>query len=141
AAAHDMTTKQLLELNPDYKADTVLQLGDELNVTKFEPFVEVEAHFESKRKEPIPFKTIKEQDKTLLKGEKKVTQKGVDGEKVVTELIRKQNGEVVGRYIQEETVTAEPTDKVLVVGTKVIASRETGSFVWPAVGGYISSHM
>lgn len=123
AAAHDMTTKQLLELNPDYKADTVLQLGDELNVTKFEPFVEVEAHFESKRKEPIPFKTIKEQDKTLLKGEKKVTQKGVDGEKVVTELIRKQNGEVVGRSIQEETVTAEPTDKVLVVGTKVIASR------------------
>ncbi|MEK3937262.1 peptidoglycan DD-metalloendopeptidase family protein [Sporosarcina sp. FSL W7-1349] len=141
AAAHDMTTKQLLELNPDYKADTVLQLGDELNVTKFEPFVEVEAHFESKRKEPIPFKTIKEQDKTLLKGEKKVTQKGVDGEKVVTELIRKQNGEVVGRSIQEETVTAEPTDKVLVVGTKVIASRGTGSFVWPAVGGYISSHM
>ncbi|MFS0575815.1 M23 family metallopeptidase [Sporosarcina sp. 179-K 3D1 HS] len=141
AAAHNMTTKQLLDLNPGYKLDSVLQLGDELNVTKLEPFVEVEAHFESKRTESIPFKTIKEQDKTLLKGEKKVTQKGVNGEKVVTELIRKQNGEIVGRSLQEETVIEEPTDKVLVVGTKVIASRGTGSFVWPAVGGYISSHM
>lgn len=141
AAAHNMTTKQLLELNPEYKMDSVLHLGDELNVTKLEPFVEVEAHYETKRVEPIPFKTIKEPDKTLLKGEKKVTQKGVNGEKIVTEMIRKQNGEVVGRSVQEETVIEEPTDKVLVVGTKVIASRGTGSFVWPAVGGYISSPM
>src|SRR5690606_32192204 len=45
ASAHNMKTQQLLDLNPNITEDTLLQIGDELNVTVLEPFVEVEAHY------------------------------------------------------------------------------------------------
>ena len=81
AAAHQMTTAKLLELNPGFTVDTVLQLEDELNVTAIEPYVEVEVHYETRQKEVITHKDVTEEDDTIIKGEKKVTQEGKDGEK------------------------------------------------------------
>ncbi|WP_318616556.1 peptidoglycan DD-metalloendopeptidase family protein [Sporosarcina sp. YIM B06819] len=141
AAAHDMTTAKLLELNPGLTVDTVLQLEDELNVTVIEPYVEVEVHYETRQKEVIPHKVRTEEDSSVYKGEKKVTQEGKDGEKDVTRLIRKRNGKTLGSSVIEEEILVEATDAVTVVGTKVMPSRGTGSFVWPTVGGYVSSQM
>ena len=141
AAQHNMTTAKLLELNPGYTADSVLSLGKELNVTDTEPYVEVEVHYETKDKQPIKFKNITEKDDTLYKGEKKVTQKGSNGEKIITKLVRKQNGKTLGSSVTDERIISEAKDKVTVVGTKVIPSRGTGTFAWPAVGGYVSSKM
>lgn len=141
AAAHQMTTAQLLELNPGYTADTLLQLGDKLNVTVTEPYVEVEVHYEAKNKQTIEYNEIIEKDSSMFKGEKKVTQKGSDGEKIVTKYIRKQNGQTVGSDVIDEKVLVEATDKVMLVGTKVMPSRGTGTFTWPTVGGYVSSKM
>ena len=42
---------------------------------------------------------LTEKDSSLFKGEKKVTQEGSDGEKEVTELIRKRNGQIIGRSV------------------------------------------
>ena len=70
-----------------------------------------------------------------------MTQKGSDGEKEITEIIRKRNGQIIGRSVLEEKVLVEPKDQITVVGTKVMPSRGTGSFTWPAVGGYVSSQM
>lgn len=141
AVAHQMTTAKLLELNPGYTVDSILKLGDELNVTTTEPYVELEVHYETKNKQPIKHKEIIEKDDSLYKGEKKVTQKGSDGEKLVTKYVRKQNGRIVGSDITDEKVLVEATDKVLVIGTKVMPSRGTGAFKWPTVGGYVSSQM
>lgn len=141
ASAHQMTTAKLLELNPGYTVNTLLQLGDELNVTVTEPYVEVEVHYEAKNKQTIKHKEITEKDSSMFKGEKKVTQKGSDGEKIVTKYIRKRNGQTVGSDVIDEKILVEPTDKVLVVGTKVMPSRGTGTFVWPTAGGYVSSQM
>ena len=140
ANSHDMSTAKLLDLNPGITAETVIQPGDEFNVTILEPFVEVEVHYESRTIQTIKHKTITEQDSSLYKGDSKVSQKGSDGQKDVTELIRKRNGRIVGSSVQEEKVLVEPKEQITKVGTKVIPSRGTGSFQWPADGGYISSH-
>jgi len=141
AADHNMATTKLLELNPGFTEDKILRLGDKLNVTAVEPYVEVEVHYETKTKEAIKYAKITEEDNTLYKGEKKVTKKGSDGEKIVTELIRKRDGQTVGRSVSEEKIIAEAVDKVTVVGTKVMPSRGSGTFIWPASGGYVSSQM
>ena len=141
AAAHNMTMAKLLELNPGFTADKILKVGDELNVTAIEPYVEVEVHYETKVKETIKYKTLTEKDSSLYKGEKKVIKKGSDGEKMVTELIRKQNGQTIGRSVSEENIIAEAVNKVTVVGSKVMPSRGSGTFIWPASGGYVSSKM
>lgn len=141
AADHNMTTTKLLELNPGFTVDKLLRLGEELNVTAIEPYVEVEVHYETKTKEAIKYATLTEEDSSIYKGEKKVTKKGSDGKKIVTELIRKRNGQTIGRSISDENIIAEAVDKVIVVGTKVMPSRGSGTFIWPASGGYVSSQM
>ena len=141
ANAHDMSSDQLMELNPGVTHNTILQIGQELNVTMFAPFIEVEAIYESKEIQPIQFKKMTEKDETQYKGEEKVKSVGKDGKKSVTYSVRKKHGEVIGKSVAEEHVIEEPVHEVTIVGTKVIPSRGTGNFVWPADGGYVSSQM
>ncbi|MFC5601679.1 peptidoglycan DD-metalloendopeptidase family protein [Sporosarcina koreensis] len=141
ASAHNMSTAKLMEINPGITEDSLLQIGRELIVTALEPYIEVEAHYESKEIAPIQFKKLTEKDASQFKGEKKVKQKGSDGKKSVTHQIRKKNGKVIGKSVMEEHVLEEPVHEVTVVGTKVIPSRGTGNFKWPADGGYVSSQM
>ena len=49
--------------------------------------------------------------------------------------------EELGSSVTDERIISEAKDKVTVVGTKVMPSRGTGTFTWPAVGGYVSSKM
>ncbi|WP_172370288.1 M23 family metallopeptidase [Sporosarcina jiandibaonis] len=141
ANAHGMATAKLLEINPGLNENSVIKPGEKINVTKLEPLVEVKAYFESKKRETISYKKVSKDDNNLNKGDRKVTKKGSDGEKVVTEQIIKQNGKVIGKKELEEEIIVEPTDEITVVGTKVMPSRGEGSFKWPAVGGYVSSKM
>lgn len=141
AKKHQMTTAKIIELNEGLTAETVLQIGDALNVTVTEPYVELEVHYESKSRQKIAYEKIEEKDETLYKGDNKVKQKGQDGEKVVSEYIREKNGQVIGKSVTEEQILSEPVEEITIVGTKVMSSRGTGSFQWPTVGGYISSHM
>ncbi|WP_210471428.1 G5 domain-containing protein [Sporosarcina sp. 6E9] len=141
ANKHGMATAKLLKINPGLSDKSVIKPGDKLNVTILEPLVEVEVYFESKKRETISFKKVSKNDKSLNKGDKKVIQKGSDGEKVVTEEIVKLNGKVIGKKEIDKKIVIEPKDEITVVGTKVMPSRGEGSFAWPAVGGYISSKM
>ncbi|QUW20620.1 M23 family metallopeptidase [Sporosarcina sp. Marseille-Q4063] len=141
ANKHGMATAKLLEINPGLNDKSVIKPGEKVNITILEPLVEVKVYFESKKRETISYKKVSKNDKSLNKGDKKVTQKGSDGEKVVTEEIIKLNGKVIGKNELEKEVLVEPKDEITVVGTKVMPSRGEGSFKWPAVGGYVSSKM
>ncbi|KAA0948826.1 M23 family metallopeptidase [Sporosarcina sp. ANT_H38] len=141
ATAYNMTMANLLELNPTLTADTVINTGEELTVTAMKPYVEVEVHYEAKKKKKIKYTTITKKDSSLFKGEENVMHQGSNGEKIVTELIREQNGQAIGKSVTEEKVIAEAVNEVTVVGTKVVPSRGSGTFMWPASGGYVSSQM
>lgn len=141
AKAHGLTTAQLLELNPGLTVNSVLQIGQQLNITVEKPFLSVKAVYEKKKVETIDFANIVEEDPTMLKGEKVVKQEGTVGKKEVTYLIIEENGVRTERAQTAVNVLVEPENRIVVVGTKVIPSVGTGIFAWPAEGGYISSQM
>ncbi len=140
AVEHDLSLQEILALNPSITEDSLLQIGDELNVTVYEPVVKVIVEETSKVKEEIPYQTKTEDDANMWRGDTKVQQSGQKGERVVSYSITRENGRTVQRQIINENVTKEPVDRVVKRGTKVSASRGTGQLAWPAVGGYISSY-
>ncbi|MFD1447911.1 peptidoglycan DD-metalloendopeptidase family protein [Oceanobacillus profundus] len=141
AGKYDLTTEELLELNPDLTDETVLKIDQEINVTEYDAFAQVVVTEKQAVEESIPFKTEVIESEDMYKGEEKVKQEGKDGKKEVLYEIKKQNGKQTAKESLDEAVTEEPINKVVIKGTKVISSRGTGDMVWPAVGGYISSHL
>lgn len=141
AQKHGLTTAELLALNPGITVETVLQIGQALNVTVAKPLVTLEMKQEKKVTDKIPFKKIVEEDSTMYKGEKVIKQQGVNGRKETSYLLTSENGTRISKVALEEEIIQQPVDEIEVVGTKVISSRGTGEFTWPTVGGYISSGM
>jgi len=92
AKKHNLTTSELLALNPDVTVDTVLQVGQELNVTVAKPFVNLEVKKKKKVADVIPFKKVVEEDPTMYKGEKVVKQEGANGKKETTYALTSENG-------------------------------------------------
>lgn len=141
ASKYDLSLETLLKLNPSIKEDSLIQIGQELNVTELKPFVDVVVLKQEKKEETIAHQTEVVESDELFKGDEKVREQGSDGKKVVQYAIEIRNGNVVKRDVLEEEVTKEPVNKVIVKGTKVVPSRGTGNLAWPTVGGYISSNV
>lgn len=141
AKKYDLKLADLLALNPDITENTTLKIGQDLNVTVLKPLVSVEVVYENLNEEEIPFTVVTEEDSTMLKGQTKVTQQGVNGKKETNYKLVYVNGVIASKTPQSETIISEPIEKIVVNGTKVIPSLGTGSFVWPTNGGYISSTM
>lgn len=141
AIAHNLSTNELLSLNPGLTEDSLLQINQELNVTALKAFVDVIIHEAQVKREEIPYQNETIENSSMFKGDKKVKQEGQKGEKIVDYLVEKINGQIVKRTTTEEEVTKEPVNHIVEKGTKVVPSRGTGQFAWPAVGGYISSKM
>lgn len=67
--------------------------------------------------EEVAFQTIEQEDATLAKGQTKVVQEGVAGERTIYTEVTIVNGEKSSKVI-ENIITKEPVDKVIAVGTK-----------------------
>ncbi|WP_282155254.1 peptidoglycan DD-metalloendopeptidase family protein [Cytobacillus gottheilii] len=141
AGAYDLTTKQLLELNPVLKEDSILDIGQQLNVTVLKPYVDVVVEKEALRKEKIDYEKEVIEDSSMFKGDTKVKQEGKEGSRNVTYAITEQNGKQTAKEEVSEEIITKPVKHIVVKGTKVIPSRGDGSFVWPASGGYVSSKL
>ncbi|MDX8363564.1 M23 family metallopeptidase [Cytobacillus sp. IB215665] len=141
ANAHDLSTEELLKLNPDISEKTILQIGQQLNVTQYEPYVHVLVKEEHYKRVVMPFKTETIEKDTMYKGDQKVNQEGQNGEKLENIIIVKDNGTQIEKTTIKEEVTKEPVNKIIFKGTKVVPSRGTGTLLWPASGGYVSSEM
>ncbi|MBS4207138.1 M23 family metallopeptidase [Bacillus sp. FJAT-50079] len=141
AAAYDLTSEELIELNEGLTEDSVIKIGQELNVTVTKPLLHVIVEQEAYNEETVNFaKEVVEND-SMPKGETKVTQEGKNGKSGFTYKIIKQNGQQMSKEVTKEATIEEPVTEVIQKGTKVIPSRGSGSLAWPANGGYISSHM
>jgi murein DD-endopeptidase MepM/ murein hydrolase activator NlpD len=139
AQDHDLTLAEILAVNPGLKGDTLLKIGEKINITVPKPFIEVIVDKEVNKKEEIPFKNTVVEDSSLLKGETKVKQEGKSGSRSVTYKITEQNGVAVQKVESNATVLEQPVNQIVIKGTKVIPSRGEGNFAWPTVGGYVSS--
>ncbi|MEC5425086.1 M23 family metallopeptidase [Virgibacillus sp. C22-A2] len=141
ASKYNLSTEKLLELNQDLDEDSLLQIGQEINVTEYKPFVDVIVREEMMVEETISYETEIIESDDLYKGDKEVKQEGKDGQMEVHYAIEKRNGKQTGKEKLTENITKEAVNEVIIKGTKVISSRGTGEMAWPAVGGYISSHV
>ena len=79
--------------------------------------------------EDIDYKTIEKKDPELEKGKTRVERAGVKGEKKYTYEVVREDGEEVSKTLVGTEVTKEPTDKILIVGTKIV-SYGTGVATW-----------
>jgi uncharacterized protein YabE (DUF348 family) len=71
----------------------------------------------------LAFATEEKKDGTILKGQKKTTQEGAEGEKVLTKERTYEDGVLVSEELVGEEVTRQPVDKVIAIGTKVIPPK------------------
>lgn len=138
AKKYGITSNDIYANNPGITENSLLQLGQKINVTAIRPLVTVQVKEELSQQETVAFSTQINNNEKLPKGETKVIQEGRDGSKMVKYEIVKENGQVVDRKVIKQDVVTQPVAKIMERGTKVIPSRGTGRLSWPAKG-YISS--
>ncbi|WP_066071944.1 peptidoglycan DD-metalloendopeptidase family protein [Neobacillus soli] len=139
ANSHHLKMVDILAINPGLTKDTLLMIGQEINITVPKPFIEVIVDKEVKKKEKIAFTNEVIKNSSMPKGETKEKQKGQNGSRLVTYSISEQNGVSVKKEQLNEQIQKQAVNHIVIKGTKVIPSRGDGSFAWPTVGGYISS--
>lgn len=135
----DIEMTRLLELNPDINEETKLKAGTELQIEVPVAYLDIRVEREVIKNKDIDFKTKIIKDERLYKGEKKTEVKGKTGKQVITYKTIEMNGQSIEKTITDDRVESEPVTQVEIEGTKEVPSRGTGTFAWPADGGYISS--
>lgn len=138
AAKYGIRSQDIYDNNPGITENTVLQLGQEINVTALRPLVTVQVTEEKVQEETIPYTEQTRTNSKMPKGETQVVQQGREGSKNVTYKITRENGQIVSREVLNQQIISNPVPKIVERGTKVIPSRGTGRFIWPA-RGYVSS--
>ncbi|GGM28417.1 metalloendopeptidase [Paraliobacillus quinghaiensis] len=141
AGQYELDMEQLLDINPDLTEDSILQIGQEINVTDYAPYVNVIVNEEKLVEEEIKYEREVQYSDAIYKGDSQVKQSGQEGKKEVQYALEIVNGKITSKEVIKEEVTKEPVKEIIVKGTKVVPHRGTGEFTWPTVGGYISSHM
>ena len=76
--------------------------------------------------QPVAYRTIRKNDATLNKGTTKVAQAGTEGVRTIVTRYTEINGVLVGETVVSDSVTTEPTDRIILVGTKVVYGKYHG---------------
>ncbi|MGG4268220.1 peptidoglycan DD-metalloendopeptidase family protein [Peribacillus simplex] len=139
ANRHDMDLDQLIELNPGQDEGKGLKEGERLYVTQLTPYVNVMVEREVLKEESIPFEKKVKEDDELPKGELITEQMGNEGIRAFTYAVSETNGKKISETIVKKEVTEKAKMEITRKGMKVIPSQGSGTYSWPADGGYISS--
>ncbi|WP_039944301.1 peptidoglycan DD-metalloendopeptidase family protein [Thermicanus aegyptius] len=149
AKEHGVGEKELVRLNPGIQEEKI-DIDRRIIVAKSKPTLTVITLKEETVTKRIPYSSQIKNDADLLKGKKKVIQKGVVGEEKEIYQVTLENGEETDRQLVKTERLKEPVTEVIAVGTKIrkrvtIASQPTratgdgGRFIWPVNGGVITS--
>ena len=100
----------------------VIAVGTKEDANKV-PFEEEKLNLAAQRpgvivsKEVVPFETVEQSDATLPKGQTKILQEGVNGERTILTETTTVDGKQSSKVI-ENVITKQPVNKVIAVGTK-----------------------
>ncbi|MHB8077199.1 peptidoglycan DD-metalloendopeptidase family protein [Desulfosporosinus fructosivorans] len=148
ARKNEMRTSEVLAGNPGVNEDTVLQIGQTINLVKVFPYLTVIAEGIRTETETIPFDVVTIVDSSLANGETKITQTGSDGEKEVKYAYAQKNDKIMTKEILDEQVLKDAVSQVVVKGpqrTPVVIASSRGSgqlasgMIWP-INGRINSY-
>ncbi|MCP3032164.1 peptidoglycan DD-metalloendopeptidase family protein [Halobacillus sp. A1] len=136
---YDVSKDELLQDNPELDESDSLSKDEEIDITETEPVTEVSVREEGIKKEKIPYETEIVETDDLEKGKKETKQKGQDGEKEIHYYKDKKNDRTMDEGTIKEKEIKKPEKEIILKGTKVIPSKGSGNFSWPAVDGSITS--
>jgi len=138
ANSHDMTSKELLALNPGYNIDR-LQIGEVLTLSASVPYLTMTVVQRERYVDDIMYDIEYTDSANLYKGDTKVTSKGQYGAADVVATVTYVNGEETERTVLSTVTLREPVTEQQLRGTKDRPTwLPTGSFRWP-VSGRITS--
>ncbi|HLO12671.1 MAG TPA: G5 domain-containing protein, partial [Pseudoneobacillus sp.] len=113
---HNLTLDQMLAINPGLTENSLIKIGDEVNVTVPTPLVRVMVDREVSLKEEIPYQKEVVETSNMYKGDTKVKQEGQEGLRAVTYVVSKQNGVLVKKQTVKEDILSNPVKKVVLRG-------------------------
>lgn len=148
-----LNEEEFLISNPEFKSkDVLLFAGQIVTIGVLDPQIQVieESHVVERTTTPYNVKYI--DDATQFIGYEKVKTEGIKGVNLVTEKVKKRNGEVVSFVVAETKVEVPTVDREIIRGVKVKESSnytiiddsvqvdvEMGSYGWPTGPGYFIS--
>lgn len=141
ARKNDMRVAELKAANPGLKGEK-LDLGQELNLVKLEPMLNVLVEGQVTLNESLPYDVVVEKDSGMWRGRQKIKQKGENGSRQVTYKVVLKNGAEAGKTVLTEKVLKESKDQIVIKGARmVVASRRgSGRIGWPLGGGINSGY-
>ncbi|PKM49168.1 MAG: hypothetical protein CVV02_17290 [Firmicutes bacterium HGW-Firmicutes-7] len=140
ASDNNMSLESLVQMNPSLSGNELINIGDEFIVMVPEPELSITTTEEVVYKAPIERATKYVENANKYVGSNTVINAGADGEKRVTALVKKANGNEINRTIADEAVLKEAKDKVIEKGTKALPSKgATGSYITPLTSYTLSS--
>jgi len=135
--ANKLTMEELRAANPQLRSDR-LRIGQQINLLKANPLVNVSVSYQRTVLEAIPAPVRMQTDANLWRGQERVLARGRAGEKEVVYNIAERNGIQISRDVLSEKIMVQPETRVVSRGTRqMIASREgmgTGKLGWPTRG-------
>ncbi len=140
AEDHNMTSKELLQLNPGYDIDR-LQIDDELVISNAVPYLTVRAVQMEYYVAEVPYEIEYVDDDSMWEGDTRVITKGEFGSSDIKARVTYEGLTEIERVIEEEIVLTEPVTEVQARGTKERPTWfPTGSFRWPSNGTITSRY-
>lgn len=117
AIRNGISVDEILSLNPDVTPEK-MRPGTTIVLSAEKKLLNVVTKEIITYEEEVPFETEKREDNTLLKGKTKTVQEGKKGTKEIQARIIRENGIEIDREVVQETVTKEPINEIIAVGTK-----------------------
>lgn len=139
AEDHDMTSKELLEMNPGYDIDK-LQIGEVLTLSEAVPYLTVTVKQRERYLEDVMYDVEYTDSAYLYKGDYEVTSPGEYGAADVVANVTYVNGVETERTVLSSVLLKEPVTEQRLQGTKERPTWfPTGTFRWP-ISGRITSY-
>lgn len=135
ASNNSMRIEDIQAVNPGLNPDR-LQIGQLVNLSVSEPYINVETTIKAVFDEDIPYDTKYQDDGKLYRGQTRVVESGQYGINKVEKQITKLNGKEIASTILSTINAKNPVTRVLARGTKELVG--SGRFLWP-VNGSITS--
>jgi hypothetical protein len=120
----EILAEKSVELGDDdrinFSIDTEAITGMEIRITRV-------ARTTVKESQPIDYKTVKKEDKTVDEGRVIIQQKGIKGEKLFYYLVIREDGEQVSKTLTKTEISKDPIEEIQIIGTKPVITVACGS--------------
>lgn len=140
AFKNKINSSELLMSNSNLTSkNNLLFPGQKVKIEKTNPLVSVVEESFVVADTTNHYKTEEKHDDSILLGNEKVIQQGSDGLDRVSQDVKKVNGQIVYVNPKGKEVLKDPTNKIVLKGSKYVPDVGSGSYGWPTDSGWMIS--